>query len=190
MPYIGIKRDKFRLRCRAALEGRYLPKFSDLLRCGPYFRDSLKEDIKEFTRLSTTKFSAHYAEHYELRELLAQVHESSFMADYQRVIELTGSKLWPQPDNPFGTLVNRRFRYYLASMRDLEQMRWVALECLNRIAGGWIDAETSDYMKAALGWATHIRYYDDPDYYACDQNIIKSDGNNRLFNIIAFDGKP
>lgn len=186
MPYIGIKRDNFEARCKAAELGRYLPKFEDLLRCAPYFKRSLKEDIKEFTRLSLTKFSAYYAEHHELEEMLARVGDTPNMVDMRRAVDLIESKLWRYPLNPFGESVRRRFRYYLATMRDIEQMRWVALECLNRVAGGWINAETYDYMKGALGWSMRIRYYDDVAYRNCSQNSIRVDGDTQLFYILTF----
>lgn len=186
MPYTGKKQDNFKARCKAAEEGRYLPKLADLLRCGPYFKDSLKEDIKEFTRLSLTKFSAEYAEHIELKELLATIYEDPFMADYRQVLTLIGSRRWRNHDNQFAIVVTQRFKYYMSSMRDLEQMRWVALECLDRVAGGWIDAKTNDYMKAALGWSVHIRYYDDIAYKNCSQNSIRVHGDTQLFYILTF----
>lgn len=112
------------------------------------------------------------------------------MVDLVSAISLTERDDWPVAYCRFGTLVNRRFRYYLASMRNPEQMRWVTMECLHRVAGGWMDAQTNDYMKAALGWAVHIRYYDSVAYMNCNQNSIRVDGDTQLFYILAFNKVP
>lgn len=187
MPYIGIKRDNHEARCDAAEDGRYLPKFDDLLRCGPYFKGSVKEDVVEFTRLCLSKFRKDFAEHRELEEMLARIHANPNMVDMRRAVSLIESKSWRYPLNPFGELVRRRFRHYLASMHDIEQMRWVALECLDRVAGGWIDAATNDYMKAALGWAVQIRNYYSVVLQDCSQMAVHVEGQERLSYILAFD---
>ncbi len=190
MPYNGRKRDTFEARCNAAEDGRYLPKFADLLRCGPYFNGSVKEDAVEFTRLCLSKFRKDYPEHRELEEMLVRIHANPNMVDLRQAVSLIESKSWRYPLSPFGEVVRRRFRHYLASMRDIEQMRWVALECLNRVAGGWIDAATNDCMKAALGWAVHIRYYDHVMHQNCEQMAVDVEGEMRLSYILAFDRLP
>jgi hypothetical protein len=190
MPYMGTKKDNFEARCEAAEAGRYLPKFDDLLRCGPYFKDSLQEDIKEFTRLCLSKFNGYYVEHHRLEVILKRIHIQPNVVDLMNAIDLTERDDWPVDYCRFGTLVNRRFRYYLASMQDPEQMRWVALECLSRVAGGWINAETNDFMKSALGWATYIRHFDSVAHQNCSQMAVHIEGQERLTYILAFDRVP
>ena len=190
MPYLGTRKDNHEARCDAAEAGQYLPKFSDLLRAGPYFKDSLEEDMKEFSRLCLSKFNGYYVEHYRLERLIERIHTSPTMVDLVSAIDLTERDDWPVAYCRFGTLVNRRFRYYLASMRDVRQMRWVAIECLSRVAGRWIDAETNDYMKAALGWATFIRHFDSTAHQDCRQMAVHVEGQERLSYILAFDRVP
>jgi hypothetical protein len=147
---------RFERRCKAALVGKHLPSVDDLLRLGPFYMNSLEEDIKAFAARLETALKHDCPEANELRNLLRALS----IAPWSEVVRSVMNAL---ADLPEGIIRNRsrdeyerRLQIYAAYLGDMADMRKVSEICFEKASLDRNNMYRNELIRAFLGWQTAL----------------------------------
>lgn len=183
MPYTGKRLDHFNARCRASREDRRLLKATDLLRLGPYRCESWRRDVVIYSGRQMHRLRRKAS---VVPNLISALRQIAFDPTRLGLIGVRLLLRLPETrhhlSNAFHQTMLVRVNYYLATAGDEQAIEQVIQNCLClAIVASTPEAQT-DYIRAALGWAVHLKRYDWPECSRRSQHEIWLAGDEILFN--------
>jgi hypothetical protein len=183
MPYTGMRTDHFDARCRASREDRRLLKVTDLLRLGPYRSESWHRDVVIYSELQLHRFKGRPAAVANLASAFRQI---EFWPTPLGLIGVRLQLRLPETQRHLKQAICRamllRVNYYLATAGDEQATELVIQKCLNLAVKAPSPEARTDYIRAALGWAAHLKRHDWPEYSRRSQIDIWMAGDGMHFD--------
>lgn len=169
------ERARFERRSQGSITGRRLPSVDDLLRLGPFYMDSLEEDIKAFAARLETAIKHNSVQAEDLRTVL----RSLTVAPWEELVRNALAALKSMPEGSIRKKsredFERRFEIYLAYMGDLNAVRSIADVCFQRGIMERNDAVSVDLLRSFLGWQTaqfhRSIWYGNSDWYSSREKV-------------------
>lgn len=175
------ERTRFERRSQGSIMGRRLPTVDDMLRLGPFYMDSLEEDIKAFAARLEIAIKPKSEQAQNLKAVL----KSLTVAPWEELVRNALTALRAMPEGSIRKKsreeFERRFLIYLAYMGDMNAIHSVADICFEKGIMERNDAVTVDLLRAFLGWQTALFHrsiwYGHTDWYSSREKVYDNGQN-------------
>src|SRR5690606_12275080 len=175
------ERTRFERRSQGSIMGRRLPTVDDMLRLGPFYMDSLEEDIKAFAARLEIAIKPKSEQAQNLKAVL----KSLTVAPWEELVRNALTALRAMPEGSIRKKsreeFERRFLIYLAYMGDMNAIHSVADICFEKGIMERNDAVSVDLLRAFLGWQTALFHrsiwYGHTDWYSSREKVYDNGQN-------------